>query len=50
MPSVDVLNASGERSGSVDLPAELFEAPVSEVAVHQAVVTYENNQRQGTLR
>lgn len=47
MPSVDVLNASGERSGSVDLPAELFEAPVSEVAVHQAVVTYENNQRQG---
>ena len=47
MPSVDVLSASGDRSGSVDLPAELFEAPISEVAVHQAVVTYENNQRQG---
>ena len=47
MLSVDVLSASGDRSGSVDLPAELFEAPISEVAVHQAVVTYEHNQRQG---
>ena len=47
MPSVDILSAKGERSGSVDLPEELFEAPISEVAVHRAVVTYESNQRQG---
>lgn len=47
MPSVDVLSARGERSGSVDLPAELFAAAICEVAVHQAVVTFENNQRQG---
>ena len=47
MPSVDILSARGERSGSVKLPEELFEAPLSEVAVHQAVVTYEHNQRQG---
>ena len=31
----------------MDLPEDLFEAPISEVAVHQAVVAYENNQRQG---
>ena len=47
MPSVDILSTRGERSGSVELPAELFEAVISEVAVHQAVVTYEYNQRQG---
>ena len=32
MPSVDILSASGQKSGSIDLPAHLFEAAVSEPA------------------
>jgi large subunit ribosomal protein L4 len=47
MPSVDILSAQGQASGSVDLPAALFEARVSTSAVHSAVVAYEANQRQG---
>jgi large subunit ribosomal protein L4 len=47
MPSIDILSAAGEQAGTADLPAQLFEARVSETAVHQAVVTYEANQRQG---
>ncbi|MDP6984039.1 MAG: 50S ribosomal protein L4 [Candidatus Latescibacterota bacterium] len=47
MASVDILSAAGQKSGSVDLPAQLFEAEVSEQAIHRAVVVYEANQRQG---
>lgn len=47
MPSVDVLSSEGQKSGTVDLPAALFEARVSASAVHTAVVAYEANQRQG---
>ena len=44
---IDVLNTAGEPTGSVELPAHLFAARVSEHALHRAVVTYEANQRQG---
>ncbi|MDA0334175.1 MAG: 50S ribosomal protein L4 [bacterium] len=47
MPSVDVLSIQGQKSGTVDLPAALFEARVSTAVVHTAVVAYETNQRQG---
>lgn len=47
MASVDILSAAGQKSGSVDLPAQLFEAEVSEQAIHRAVVVYEANQHQG---
>ncbi|MBT7455037.1 MAG: 50S ribosomal protein L4, partial [Gemmatimonadetes bacterium] len=47
MASVDILSAEGQKSGSVDLPAQLFEAEVSEQAIHSAVVVYQANQRQG---
>ena len=47
MASVEILSAAGQKSGSVDLPADLFEAKVSEHAIHSAVVVYEANQRQG---
>jgi large subunit ribosomal protein L4 len=47
MPSVDVLSIQGQKSGTVELPATLFEARVSTSAVHTAVVAYETNQRQG---
>ena len=44
---VDVLSSEGQTSGSVELPADLFEAEISEYALYRAVVTYEANQRQG---
>ena len=47
MPSVDVMSTDGQKAGTVDLPAALFDARVSMTAVHTAVVAYETNQRQG---
>ncbi|MBT7863138.1 MAG: 50S ribosomal protein L4 [Gemmatimonadetes bacterium] len=47
MASVEILSTAGQKSGNIDLPAELFEAKVSEHAIHSAVVVYEANQRQG---
>ncbi len=47
MPSVDVMSTDGQKAGTVDLPAALFDARVSMIAVHTAVVAYETNQRQG---
>lgn len=47
MPSVDVISSEGTKSGSVDLPTDLFEARVSATAVHTAVVAHEANRRQG---
>ena len=38
MATVDVLDASGKKSGSRELPAELFEAPVNVPLMHQVVV------------
>ena len=47
MATLEVLTADGGKSGSLELPSILFEAPVSEHAVHAAVVAFEANQRQG---
>lgn len=47
MPSVDVMSTDGQKAGTIELPAALFEARVSMSAVHTAVVAYEANQRQG---
>jgi large subunit ribosomal protein L4 len=41
------MSTDGQKAGTVDLPAELFDARVSMTAVHTAVVAYETNQRQG---
>ena len=46
---VDVLSSAGQATGSVELPDELFGAEVSEYALYRAVVSYEANQRQGTV-
>ena len=46
--SIDVMNIEGEKSGAIDLPAQLFETNPSEYAVYRAVVAYEAHQRQGT--
>tara|TARA_B100000809_G_scaffold261271_1_gene309832 strand:- start:1044 stop:1688 length:645 start_codon:yes stop_codon:yes gene_type:complete len=47
MPSIDILSIAGQKTGTVELPAALFEARISTTAVHTAVVAYQANQRQG---
>lgn len=45
---VDMLNMNGEKVGEVDLPAEIFEAPISIDLMHQAFVRQMSNARLGT--
>jgi len=46
MPKLTVYNIKGQESGSIDLP-ELFTKEVNDAVMHQAVVMYQANQRQG---
>ena len=48
MTSIDVLSPAGEKSGSIDLPAELFDVQVSIPTIHQVVVAQLAAARQGT--
>lgn len=43
-----VVDQSGKSKGKVDLPAEIFAAPVNEALLHQALVRQQANARQGT--
>ncbi len=45
--SVEVKSESGKPNGEIELPANLFEAKVSDYALYRSVVAYETNQRQG---
>lgn len=47
-PSVPVYDAKGKEVETVDLGTEIFDGKVHQGALHQAVVTYNANQRQGT--
>ena len=42
--------SDGKEMGSVELPAAIFEAPVNEHLIWEAVKGYEGNQRQGTAK
>jgi large subunit ribosomal protein L4 len=46
--TIDVLNAKGKKAGSVDLPADLFDAQVNVPVIHQVVVAQQAAARQGT--
>jgi large subunit ribosomal protein L4 len=48
MAAIDVLDATGKKSGSRDLPSELFEAKVSVPLMHQVVVAGLAGIRAGT--
>ena len=48
MANVKVYNIQGEEVGSCDLSDKVFGADYNEALIHQAVVTYLSNQRQGT--
>ncbi|MDE7158200.1 MAG: 50S ribosomal protein L4, partial [Clostridiales bacterium] len=48
MAKVKVYNMKGEEVGSLNLSEKVFGAEYNEPLIHQAVVTYLCNQRQGT--
>ena len=49
MAKANVYEQNGSAAGTVDLPKGLFEAEVNEFVVHEVVVAYLANQRQGTV-
>ncbi|MEV8638574.1 50S ribosomal protein L4 [Streptosporangium sp. NPDC051023] len=48
MSTIDVLDASGAKSGTVDLPGDVFGAKVNVPLIHQVVVAQLAARRQGT--
>jgi large subunit ribosomal protein L4 len=48
MTTIDVLNLDGEKAGSVELPAEVFDVPANIPLMHQVVVGQLAAARQGT--
>lgn len=42
---IDVYTATGQKKGSVDLPAALFETAINQGLMHQAVVMQQSNRR-----
>src|SRR4051812_36485486 len=48
MSTVDILSPAGEKAGTVELPAEIFDAKVSIPLIHQVVVAQLAAARQGT--
>jgi len=47
MPKLTVYTTEGKESGAIDLP-EAFSKDVNQAVIHQAIVMYNANQRQGT--
>lgn len=47
MPKLTVYNIAGNETGAIELP-EAFAKEVNDAVIHQAVVMYQANQRQGT--
>ena len=45
---VPVMNLAGEETGNIELDEAVFGAPLNEPLLHQAVLYYQNNLRQGT--
>ena len=48
MSTIDVLDVSGAKSGTVDLPGDVFGAKVNIPLIHQVVVAQLAARRQGT--
>ncbi|MDQ8704376.1 50S ribosomal protein L4 [Streptomyces sp. LHD-70] len=48
MSTIDILSPVGDKAGSVELPAEIFDAKVSIPLIHQVVVAQLAAARQGT--
>ncbi|MDB5076708.1 MAG: rplD [Chloroflexi bacterium] len=50
MPQVNVFNSAGASISTLDVSDRVFDAPENGSLVHQAVVAYLANQRQGTAK
>jgi len=48
MTTIDVKDAAGEKTGTLDLPAEIFDVEVNIPLIHQVVVAQQAAARQGT--
>jgi large subunit ribosomal protein L4 len=48
MAKANLYNASGVKTGEIELPEEIFGQIVNEALLHEAVVIHQANQRQGT--
>ena len=48
MSTVDIIDAAGKKSGSAELPAEIFDVTVNIPLIHQVVVAQQAAARQGT--
>ncbi len=48
MPTTPVYDMRGQNTGQIDLRPDVWDAPVNEPLIHQAVVSYLSNQRTGT--
>ncbi|MEK9908253.1 MAG: 50S ribosomal protein L4, partial [Aquiluna sp.] len=48
MPTVDLIDVKGKKSGSIDLPEALFDATTNVPLIHQVVVAQLAAARQGT--
>ncbi len=46
--TIDVYTATGTKKGTATLPASIFEAPINEGLMHQALVRQQSNRRQAT--
>jgi len=46
--TIDIVDATGSKAGSVDLPAEIFDVQVNIPLIHQVVVAQQGAARQGT--
>jgi len=47
MPELNVVDSQGKKSKSIELPKEKFGVHVNDAVIHQAVVMYHANTRQG---
>ncbi|MBR3888797.1 MAG: 50S ribosomal protein L4 [Clostridia bacterium] len=48
MPKVDLLNIEGKKVGNIELSDDIFAVEVNEDVMHEVVLNYLANQRQGT--
>lgn len=49
MPELNIVDSKGKKQKSIDLPKEKFGVHVNDAVIHQAVVMYQANTRQGTV-
>ncbi len=49
MPELNVVDSKGKKANSIELPKEKFGVHINDAVIHQAVVMYHANTRQGTV-